>query len=492
MKRKLIYIVIIFYAASLMLSSTAAARNGSADVDHSGKAEPSVVNWCLIGDPPEDMAAVTKKANEYIRNKLNAEIHFDFMGWDNYAHKKRMYYSAGEPMDIVFTASWLNYDLEASNGYYFPLDGLIDEFAPETRAILGESVLKAAEVEDRIYALPVPGQCNASASGIKFRKDMVKKYNIDLSKIKKLEDVEPVLKLIKSKQPSIIPLFNGSQTLNFDILNMENFEGGLKSPGSLNITGKDYKVYNEFTKPELKTFFKTLNKFHKLGYLKTPKDKNNIAELNKAFAILNTDLTPVYDEYDRNVEWVNIYLARPSINHSSATACMDAISSKTEDPEMDMKLLELINTDTYLNNLLHFGIEGKHYVKVSQNVITHPKDKDFSTPQYLYWMLGNRYLDFTFSYEDKNIHQALKDFNNAAIDNKAIGFKFESVYVSKESVACYDIWNQYIPKFINGEYDPDKYIPIMNNAFKSAGADKIIAEKQKQLDVWLDSQYLVR
>ena len=34
-----------------------------------------------------------------------------------------------------------------------------------------------------------------------------------------------------------------------------------------------------------------------------------------------------------------------------------------------MALLELFNTDKYLNNLINYGIEGTHYVKVSDNVI---------------------------------------------------------------------------------------------------------------------------
>nr|WP_279387707.1 DUF3502 domain-containing protein [Xylanivirga thermophila] len=39
----------------------------------------------------------------------------------------------------------------------------------------------------------------------------------------------------------------------------------------------------------------------------------------------------------------------------------------------------------------------------------------------------------------------------------------------------------------SGMLDPDKYLPKYINAFKDAGVDKIIQEKQNQLDAWIAS-----
>jgi putative aldouronate transport system substrate-binding protein len=493
-KRKLSNFCVVCFVISLMLNTSVLAQNNDfTTLDSNEETESTVIQWYLLGDPPNDIDAVSEKANEYIRNKINAEIHFNFIGWGDFFEGKEKLYASGEKVDIIYAAGWWNYAKDVSKGYYYPLNGLLDEFAPKTKEILGENLLKGAEVQDKIYALAIPGQCNAAASGIRFRKDLVKKYNINLNKIKKIEDVEPILKLIKSKQPSIVPLFNKSNTLNYDILNMQSIGSDLNCPGCLSAGNKDMMVYNEFAKAETKAFLKTLNKFHKLGYIKKPKNNYDNMELNKAFAILDTSLNPIYDENNLYRETVNVYLAKPSITNSSATSSMNAISSNTENPELDLRLIELVNTDKYLNNLLHFGIEGEHYVKISKNVIKYSlNSSNADYPNSMYWMIGNRFLDFTFNFEDKNKYQSLKDFNDKAIAVKTLGFTFIPEPVSKEIAACASVWSIYVPNLLTGEYDPDKYIPIINKEFKKAGINKVMAETQKQYNKWIESQYIMQ
>lgn len=100
-------------------------------------------------------------------------------------------------------------------------------------------------------------------------------------------------------------------------------------------------------------------------------------------------------------------------------------------------------------------------------------------------------MDFTFNFEDKNIYKTLRAFNSGARADKTLGFRYKPDD-SKEEVACLSVWNKYVPKLISGEYDPDKYLPVINKEFKKAGIDKIIAQKQKQLDSWIKSQCLIQ
>lgn len=70
-------------------------------------------------------------------------------------------------------------------------------------------------------------------------------------------------------------------------------------------------------------------------------------------------------------------------------------------------------------------------------------------------------MDFTFSFEDKNIYKTLRAFNSGARADKTLGFRYKPDD-SKEEVACLSVWNKYVPKLIWGEYDPDKYLPVIN------------------------------
>jgi putative aldouronate transport system substrate-binding protein len=54
--------------------------------------------------------------------------------------------------------------------------------------------------------------------------------------------------------------------------------------------------------------------------------------------------------------------------------------------------------------------------------------------------------------------------------------------------ALNNVYNQYIPGLVCGSIDPSTAIPELNKALKAAGIDKVVAEKQKQLDAWIKTQ----
>lgn len=446
------------------------------------------LQWYLLGPEPTNFNKVSDKLNTYLDSKLNTTVNFNFLDISTYSDKKSLLFDAGETVDIIYTSNWLNYNEDANKGLYIPLNGLLDKYAAKTKSLLGSNVLKGIQINGKIYALPVVGYPYASASGIAFRKDLLKKYNIDVSKIKKLSDAGTALKTIKSKLPSIIPLINYNSELNYDMINSENFENNFKCPGVINSTGKDNRVYNEFEKTETKTFLKTLYDFRKAGYLKDSKYPYSDKSDGKVFAILESDMDPLSDDYG-DYQWTHIYLGKPVITQTSSTSAMNAIGITSSHQAEALKVQELINTDSYLTNLLHFGIEGDDYVKVSANVIDYPENVDSTSTSYsfLNWSIGNRYLDFTWSTEDPNKYKSLKAFNDKATASRSIGFTFDTKPIKKEVSACETIWNKYVPKLLSGEYDPQKYLSKLNSELKKAGLAKILTGKQQQFEKWLKS-----
>jgi hypothetical protein len=492
-KKKVSVLLLLVFAFTALFNTPAFAQAGTSTqvqrvlVANSTK-DPVQLQWYLMGDRPDDFDQVSEKANEYLESKVNTVVNFNFIGWDEFIDGKKLLFAAGETIDIIFAAGWWNYKTDASKGLYYGLNSLLDQYAPKTKALLGKNVLKAAEIDGKIYALPVPGQTMPSVSGVAFRKDLIKKYNINISKIKKLEDIEPALKTIKSKHPSVTPLINTrSATPHYDILSLEPLEGGIQCPGSLSSNSKDNKVYNEFTKPEVMSYLKVLNKYYKAGYLKDTQDEFFSTLEGNYFAELSTDLSPLSDEVRQGYEWTSVRLAKPVLTKSDATACMNAVGYNSKYPKEALALQELINTDAYVNNLFHFGMEDKHYVKVSKNVIDYPDGITESTNAYqqtFAWMMGNRYLDFTWKNEDPNKYIKLKAFNDSATTGRSFGFEFDANPVQTQVDACETVWHLYVPKLLTGEYDPQKYIPILNAAFKKAGLDKVLAEKQTQFNAW--------
>jgi len=165
---------------------------------------------------------------------------------------------------------------------------------------------------------------------------------------------------------------------------------------------------------------------------------------------------------------------------------MWGIAKNSENPVRAMQFLNLMYTDKEIVNLLDWGIEGKHYVKVSENVIDYPPGVDANSVGYsgTGWMFGNQFLSYIFKGDDEQLWEKMKVFNESAIKSKALGFTFDSSLVKTEFAAVSNVISQYQIALECGALDPDKALPEFISKLKDAGIDKIIAEKQKQLDAW--------
>jgi putative aldouronate transport system substrate-binding protein len=148
-----------------------------------------------------------------------------------------------------------------------------------------------------------------------------------------------------------------------------------------------------------------------------------------------------------------------------------------------MMFINLLHSDKYLVNLLNFGIEGEHYVKVSDNVIkAGPKAADYSPG--VAWELGNQFLNYTFETEAPDKWDQFKAFNEGAHKSPALGFTFDVTPVKSQAAVITNIRSQYAAALETGSVDPSK-ADEWKSKEKANGLDTIIAEKQKQLDAFL-------
>ncbi len=75
---------------------------------------------------------------------------------------------------------------------------MVDEYAPAVKENLNPLFLEGAAVNGEIYALPTNKELGWQAMWI-FNKDLVDKYDMDLSQVSDLESLEPLLQVIKRK-----------------------------------------------------------------------------------------------------------------------------------------------------------------------------------------------------------------------------------------------------------------------------------------------------
>ncbi|MGO4274756.1 DUF3502 domain-containing protein, partial [Paenibacillus sp. TAF58] len=181
---------------------------------------------------------------------------------------------------------------------------------------------------------------------------------------------------------------------------------------------------------------------------------------------------------------VQVELTSPTISTAAAAGSMLAISRTSKDPERAMMFINMLHSDKMLNNMLNFGIEGIHYVKKSDTVI----DAEMGSKKYnpgSAWMFGNQFLNYLQPNEDPQKWEKFKQFNNAGKPSPALGFTFNSEPVKSEVAAVVNVNNQFQAALYTGSIEPDDVLAKFKAKLKEAGLDKILAEKQKQLDEFL-------
>ncbi|MDN4599623.1 ABC transporter substrate-binding protein [Paenibacillus sp. F6_3S_P_1C] len=467
-------------------SNTNDTSGNTASGGESGDKDPVKLKVYLIGGPQRDLPIVQDEMNKYLMEKINTTVDITMIDWGDYSKRMPVITASGENYDIAFTSSWAyDYLPNATRGAFLPINDLLDKHGQGIKEQLDPRFLTGSQIGGQNYAVPVNKEL-ASQWVWRFNKQYVDKYNMDITKIRTLEDLEPYLKQIKDNEPAdITPLAvpkGFKPYLAFDFLLGDEF------PVGINMNGDTSKYVNVLESEELKSSLKTIRKYYQAGYLrKDVATLEGIDNIKTGKWFVDREQTQPYAElgWSRSAGYdiVTTPMQDPVIFTGSATGAMHAISANSKNPERAMMFLNLLNTDPYLRNLINYGIEGTHYKKISDNVIEDlPAMKDgFQMPGFA---LGNLFLTYMHKEDPADKWEAFKEFNNSAKVAPSFGFNFNPDPVKTEVASISAIVKEFYPSIMTGAVDPDEHLPKAIEKLKAAGLDKVIAEAQKQYDEW--------
>jgi len=483
--------------ASAATEDNSAGTNADNSASANGAIDPSALKPYKLklvyeGPPQPDEAKVEEALNKLLTEKINATIDIAPIDWGAWGDKMNLLIASREPVDVLFTAQWNGYAANVAKGAYLDLGPLLDKYGQGIKESLDPAFLEGSKVNGKNYGVPTNKEL-ALTTGIVYRKDIADELGIDMSQVKKFEDLNSVYKIVKEKKPNLIPLYSiggaSASFLEFDYL------GDGTIPGVINKQGTDTAVKSATDYPEYAHALQVTRDYFKKGYINQDAATTQQAEADlwKAGKIFSTiqSLKPgkaaeMASATGLEGKLDQVTLTGKTVSTSETAGAMLAISSTSKDPERAMMLINLLHTDKEINNLLNFGIEGVHYT-LNGDVMT----PTAQTPQYapgVAWELGNQFLNHVWNTEDPNKWEKFKEFNQGAKASPALGFVFNSEPVKAEVGALANVNKQYQRVLETGSVDPDKILPKYVEALKAAGLDKVIAEKQKQLDAFLASK----
>lgn len=443
----------------------------------------------IFGAVPKDIGAVQDEISKISKAKINATVKILPISIGAWTQQMNLMMSSGEKLDLVFTFGQ-GYPIQAANGQLQPITELLAKYGQGIEEAVGSQYLKSAEVEGQLYGVPTLHNFGAK-TGIVMRKDLIEKYNIDITAIKSLDDLDSVFKTISDNEPNIVPLASGlggslEQYRNYDMLGdrygiLPGFDNGLK-------------VENYFESEEYAGLLNKMHNWFKAGYINKDAATSQLSEpdilkANKAFSYI-ARISPGSVELGERQSGMELIAAELEQQAYSTTSdvlvALWTVAQNSQNPERAMMFLNLMYTDKDIANLLLWGIEGKHYVKVDETVIDYPAGVDSTTVGYSTqgWLMGNPFLTYTLKSEDPELWNKIQELNKGVIGSKALGFSFNTEPVKNEITSLNNVAQQYRKILETGTIDPTTKLKEFNEKLKAAGIDKVIAEKQKQLDAW--------
>lgn len=173
------------------------------------------------------------------------------------------------------------------------------------------------------------------------------------------------------------------------------------------------------------------------------------------------------------------------ITTSSCTKFTWAVPNSSQAPEAALTFLSMMYTDSRINDLLAWGIEGRDYF-IEDGVAKYPDGMTEVPYHSADYITGNQFITTPWEGTEEGIREkALAEMEEAEV-SPYLGFTCDTEAITNEIAAITNVSAEYEPQVNSGIVDVstlDEYIEKL----KDANVQKVIDEYQSQLDAWYES-----
>lgn len=473
-------------ATALPFMLTGCKKNDSS----SGGSQKMVTLKMFTGDAKsQGQERVVKAINKYLKEKgTGIQIDWQQQAWNPLGEKINTMLQTGQQADIVFVSNWngAGYRSHAANGYLTDLTPYLEK-NQDLVDLLGEDFINGSKINGKNYALPTNKE-KCHNWGFLIKKDLIDKYGIDTSKIKKLEDMEPYFE--KAKKDGIIPICAANMDHPFKFLDWDVVsDDGI--PGAFD-PDEEKTVVDQFTADKSVEFYKKMKVYNEKGYfspnastaegqeteMKTGKylcgswslvpGKDKSESISLGFDLVQVDITPVEK------------------TNRETTGAMLAIPKSSNHKDEAFKLIKMLYTDEKLVNMFVWGEEGIDYTKKSDKIIELKSSSDYKSAGG--WILGDQFKNYLTTTQDQDLWKQYEKYNDSGKVLTSLGFIFDPTPVSDQFSNCKNTIQAYYKQLFYGTVDVDKTVSKLKEELKANGEPDLIKEMQKQYDQWLSTK----
>jgi len=442
-----------------------------------------------------EVKKVEDAINAYLAEKgKNYEVRLTEYGSGEYTDKANLALANSE-INLLWTASW---EAVIGTNDLVPKNAVKDitDLLPGTALYnsMAEGQWEATKYNGRNYFIPVYKD-NVEGYDIMFRKDLVDKYGWDITSVKTLADLEPML--ADAKAEGLKYPFLTQKTAMFYRWYIGSFDF-FTADASTNFFAVDRatnEVVDTILTPEYMEFCKLMADWAEKGYVsedEASKLTTDTTTQSKDWAISWwTDIPVNAEANSRYGQEVVMQPIAPRFAHSTSALgscyCITASSSEAE-AKAAIDFLGLLYTDATLADIYTFGIEGEdfEYTQAEGQNIKHVSQHS-DKYNHSMWESANATIVTPLDNEPDNKADLYDAFNGGAETSCAAGFRFDKSPVEAAYTACQNLFEQYGFQLENGGVaaaDVEAKIAEYQAALDAAGYQEVLAAFTEQYNNW--------
>ncbi|PWV97328.1 putative aldouronate transport system substrate-binding protein [Paenibacillus cellulosilyticus] len=462
--------------------------------------KPVELQFYMLGDAPKDLSKIQDLVNQMAKEELNTTVKFNYTTWTDWDQKYKLLLSSGQPIDLIFTADWTQFQSYAKKGAFQDITDILPKAAPELQKYVPADMWDAVKIDGKIYTVPATYKEYVTL-GFVYREDLRVKYN--LPKPVDMATFEEYLDGIKKNEPDMMPLSMNSNVRDNLIAPIRDLTHDAigATPYGLGITYKDpSNVYSYWGSDEQVQDLTIAQRWQQKGFFakNVLNDKDTLQEpvvSGKAAAILGDNPTRFNDTRlkmkSAHPDWELAYFPFP-LAKGYATPVHPihngfAVPKSSKNAERALAFYEKMVLDKRYNQLTEYGVEGTNY-KVTDGyyeMIGDSTSNGFPRESMNGWAWRNpEYMLFDKDFDGvKDIFASLDKIQSP---DKFTGFAEDYTPYQAEKAAVEQVESQYFAPLYAGLVDNiQEGLQTAMSKAKQAGLEKIHEEYKKQWEQYV-------
>jgi putative aldouronate transport system substrate-binding protein len=492
----------------ISLTGISLAFAGGQSGQESTAAAKLPMRYYMPGAPTAEAAAATRAINEALdKDKVGITYQPFYIPWDQWVDKINLMLSTGEEFELFhIMGDFVNTAAYASRNSLAPLSALINRETPNLKKKFDDVLWDCLTIKGDIYGVPAFWLDNSGdqEGDIRIRKEKYDQYGIPIPRTP--ADIITALETLQQRwaqedgvkryffehqlnMPSV-PLHRSYNTWPFFVSLDGIFQ--VRQDGSANLF---------FDTDEFRRDAEFMNTLYTKGLihpdiLNMPADTNsalkNSGELLMGFKTgprISSELTSQGIQADVLVYHLNPPPEKPVLT-TLALLNSNSVPITAKHPEAGLKFLDWVYKNQDNQDLLLYGIKGKHWNPVGNNRVEFIKGPD-NNPLYRFdvWMIEDVKMH-RFDVEDLSSDEWKKDFVSNiypefTLISPVLGFNFDSSPVRVEYANTISEYTISILPIKTGVIPYAGNFEAARARMKAAGCDKVIAEYRRQLTEYI-------